>query len=496
MTPGTRSLLVIALWLHVGVSFPQNSTTTPQRGQLLETPAQLGVYTPSDLISKITDGTISRGLLRDVFSPHCLVAVYQLRYETIGGQSEPTTASGALMIPNGPDPTCQSPRPIALYAHGKRDLRFFNIADLSGQTNYEGLILALALAGEGYIVVAPNYAGYDTSTLAYHPFLNAIQQSADMIDALAAARAALPATGIAENHKLFVTGYSEGGYVAMATHRALQAAGSPVTASAPMSGPYALSAFADAMFMGFVGAGAVEEFIMLESSYQHAYGNLYSSPTEVFEAKYASAESLLPATTGVDNLVAQGLIPESAVFSSTPPAPEFAALTPRITGNSYFDQVYASGFGTDHLVTNSYRLSYLQDAHSTPDGGTTGLPPSNPANTLRQALKKNDLRNWNRAPAAPMLLCAGGADPVVFFLNTRLMQGYWAMNAPGSPVTVLDVDAPAGLGGPYQNLRYGFQLTKTLLEWIAGTSAVLQDYHDVLVPAFCVQAARSFFDGF
>jgi hypothetical protein len=262
-----------------------------------------------------------------------------------------------------------------------------------------------------------------------------------------------------------------------------------------MSGPYALSAFADAMFMGFVGAGAVEEFIMLESSYQHAYGNLYSSPTEVFEAKYASVESLLPATTGVDNLVAQGLIPESAVFSSTPPAPEFAAMTPPITGNSYFDQVFASGFGIDHLVTNSYRLSYLQDTHSAPDGGfpntTTGLPPSNPANTLRQALKKNDLRNW--APAAPMLLCAGDADPVVFFLNTQLMQGYWAMNAPNSPVTVLDVDAS---GGPYQSLRDGFQLTKALEEWIAGTSAVIQDYHDVLVPAFCVQAARSFFDGF
>ena len=499
MTRGTRSLLVSALCLHVGAGFPQTSTTTSQRGQLLENPpAQLGVYTPSDLISKITDGTISRWLLSDAFSPHCSVAVYQLQYETIGGQGEPTTASGALMVPNGPDPTCQSPRPIALYAHGKRNLRFFNIADLSGQTNYEGLILALALAGEGYIVVAPNYAGYDTSTLAYHPFLNATQQSADMIDALAAARAALPATGIAENHKLFVSGYSEGGYVAMATHRALQAAGSPVTASAPMSGPYALSAFADAMFMGFVGAGAVEEFIMLESSYQHEYGNLYSSPTEVFEAKYASVESLLPATTGVDNLVAQGLLPESAVFSSTPPAPEFAALTPPITGISYFDQAFASGFGMDHLVTNSYRLSYLQDAFSNPDGGfpntTTGLPPSNPANTLRQALKNNDLRTW--APAAPMLLCAGDADPVVFFLNTQLMQGYWAMNASGSPVTVLDVDAPAWLGGPYQGLRDGFQLTKALLEWFAGTSAVLQDYHDVLVPAFCAQAARSFFDGF
>jgi len=41
-----------------------------------------------------------------------------------------------------------------------------------------------------------------------------------------------------------------------------------------------------------------------------------------------------------------------------------------------------------------------------------------------------------------MLLCAGNADPSVFYFNTRLMQELWAMNAPGSQVTVLDVDSP------------------------------------------------------
>jgi hypothetical protein len=501
MTPGSRSLLLITLALvvatHVGVSAAQSSLTTPQRGQLLENPpAQLGVYSPSDLIAKITDGTISRWLLRRAFSPHCSVAVYQLQYATIGGQGEPTTASGALMVPNGPDPTCQSPRPIVLYAHGKSNIKSFNIADLSA--NFEGLLLALSLAGEGYIVVAPNYAGYDTSTLTYHPFLNANQQSADMMDALAAGRTALPTTGTAENHKLFVTGYSQGGYVAMATQRALQAAGTPATAAAPMSGPYALSAFGDAMFLGFVGGGAVEEVIMLVSSYQHAYGNIHSSPTEIFEPQYASVESLLPSTVGTDTLVAEGQMPASAVFSSTPPAPEFAVLTPPITGNSYFDQVFALGFGTDHLVTNAYRLQFIQDALSTPDGGfpntTTGLPPANPANTLRQALKQNDLRNWT--PVSPTQLCGGNADPVVFFLNTQLMQGYWATNAPDSPVLVLDVDAPASLGGPYQSLRRKFEETKTLLQLIEGPTAVVQSYHTVLVPAFCLQATRSFFDGF
>ena len=104
-------------------------------------------------------------------------------------------------------------------------------------------------------MVAANYAGYDTSTLDYHPYLIADQQSKDMIDSLTAARAALPTAevpGSSDNGKLFISGYSQGGYVAMATHSAMQAAGLRVTALAPMSGPYALAAFGDAIFEGQV----------------------------------------------------------------------------------------------------------------------------------------------------------------------------------------------------------------------------------------------------
>jgi hypothetical protein len=249
--------------------------------------------------------------------------------------------------------------------------------------------------------------------------------------------------------------------------------------------------------MGQVGRGAVEEILMLASSYQHAYGNIYSSPTDVFESKYASADTLLPGTTGTGTLVAQGMIPESAVFSSTPPLPELASLTPATTPEK-LAPVFARGFGADHLITNAYRLSYLQDAFSAPDGGypntTTGLPPDSPANTLRQALKKNDLRNW--APTAPMLLCAGDEDPVVFYLNTQLMEGFWAVTAPESPVTVLNVDAPPSHDGPYKHFRKRFAQTKSLLKLLEGRSAVVEEYHDVLVPAFCLQATKSFFDAF
>jgi len=117
--------------------------------------------------------------------------------------------------------------------------------------------------------------------------------------------------------------------------------------------------------------------------------------------------------------------------------------------------VFAAGFGPQYLILDSYRGSYLADALANPDGGfpalTGGLPPANPGNTLRQALKLNDLRNW--APAAPVLLCAGDADPTVFYLNTRLMQNYWAVNAPPGPVAVLDIDSAAIANDPYASFR-------------------------------------------
>jgi len=502
------SLLAAACGGGGGGNAPSPPPQMPSgRGQLVKSPpSKLSSFSASELLSKLSSSAQGQVLLQFGLSPTCSVDTYYLEYQTVGARSEAVTASAALMIPTGSDPVCQAPRPIVLYAHGKRVNKLFNIADLTNQSNEEGLALAAVSAARGYIMVAPNYAGYDISDLSYHPYLNADQQSGDMIDALTAAHSGLSAVNVADNHKLFVTGYSQGGYVAMATHRALQAAGIRVTASAPMSGPYALSAFGDAVFMGQVDDGATEDFIMVASSYQHAYGNLYSNSTEVFEPAYASGvDSLLPSATDISTLIAEGRLPSSALFSSTPPAPEFASVTPA-TSPAQLAGVFAAGFGTGNLVTNVYRLNYLRDAQAAPDGGfpntTTNAPPASPANTLRQDLKTNDLRNWS--PTAPMLLCAGNADPSVFYLNTRLMQELWAMNLPSSQATVLDVDSPVTSGDTYANVKTAFAAAKSAIAAAAvahgatdgGAAAVLQVYHADLVPPFCLVAAASFFENY
>jgi Prolyl oligopeptidase family len=478
---------------------------SPPRGTLLQSPPQiLSTLTASSLLLQLNVAS-NLQLLSLSGAPVCDILLYDIQYQTVGGANEPTTASAALMVPTGLGANCTGKRPIVLYAHGTTTDRSFNMANMQ---NTETLFLAALFASKGYIVVAPNYAGYDTSTLPYHPYLIADQQSKDMIDALSAARTALPlvsATLTKDDGRLFITGYSQGGYVAMATDRAMQSAGMQVTAAAPMSGPYALAAFVDAVFSGEVNGGAPISSTLLLTGYQKAYGNIYANATDVFEAPYAAGiDSLLPTTSTRSELYAQDKLPEYALFSSTPPAPAFAADTPA-TAPANLAPVFALGFGTGNLLQNSYRLSYLQDAQSNPDGGwptlTTGTAAPSPELPWRQALRTNDLRNW--VPSSPLLLCGGDIDPLVFWLNTELMQDYWASHAPASaPISVLDLEAAASANDPYASLKQDFAIAKTLVAATAvqqgatdgGAFAVAEAYHTILVAPFCFAAVKSFFD--
>jgi pimeloyl-ACP methyl ester carboxylesterase len=497
--------------MHGGSTAAPLAPSTPQRGQLLTDPPTLvASFGIADVLGLLGVDTLGKELLTLAYSPICTVNVYELNYETIGAKSELTTSTGALMVPSGTASACQGSRPIVEYAHGTSPNKNYDMAQLSGaNASSEALILAALFAAEGYIVVAPNYAGYDTSTLSYHPYLVGAQQAAEMMDVLAAARSALPvalAPTVTDNHKLFVTGYSQGGYVAMAATSAMQAAGQTVTAAAPMSGPYALAAFGDALFLGEVDSSAPENVALLVNGYQNAYGNIYSAPTDIFATPYASdIAGLLPSTTPISTLYSEGLLPDNTLFSSTPPAAQYASITPATTPSD-LATVFAMGFAsTDYLVLNSYRLAYLQDEQANPDGGfpttITGVPAASPTNTLRQDLKTNDLRNWT--PTMPTLLCGGDEDPEVFFFNTQLMQAYWAKNAPSAPATVLDIASAPTANDPYTDEKDAFTAAVTAVEVAAiaggatdgGQAAVLADYHAQLLPPFCLAAVKSFFDG-
>jgi hypothetical protein len=513
----TKSLVLAALAALVlaacggGSSSTTAANSSGTRGQLIYNPPyrMASVDAVTFAANLTAQGATGAALLTLAGPPVCGIDFHYIQYYTVGGAGEATSASGALMVPTGMAALCTGKRPIVLYAHGTTFQRSYNIADPTNPNNpaaSELGLIAAVFAAHGYIVVAPNYAGYDSSPLPYHPWLNADQQSKDMIDALTAARSALgkiPAAATLDSGKLFITGYSQGGHVAMATLRALQAASMSVTAAAPMSGPYALEAFGDAILFGQVNIGSTLFFPLLTESYQHAYKNVYNATTDVYSTTYATGiDTLLPGSSSSSQLFAQGKLPQSALFDSTTPMTGNATLDAELAVPS--NPLFAAGFGNPFLINNSIRVAYALDVAASPDGALAASPPpagaplaTNPMYPFRQDLKLNDLRNPAWVPGAPLLMCGGVNDPTVFFLNAQIMQAFWQpLPLPAGLITLLNVDNPTPNPlDPFAALEVGFTTTYGALVTAEGAQNAIQQYHTTVAP-FCTAAARGFFSQF
>jgi acetyl esterase/lipase len=438
-----------------------------ERGSLLSTPIKLADLTPAAF-----QAVAPASLFQVAGVPKCTISFNYFQYGTVGGANEKTMASGGIMVPSGTDAACQGPRPVLLYAHGTSTDKNKNMAS---PQDSEAALIAAMYAAQGYIVVAPNYAGYEASTLSYHPYLNADQQSKDMLDGLAAARKSFASIGANASSKLFVTGYSQGGHVAMATVKAAQAAGITVTASAPLSGPYNLGYFGDVVYSGTVNGGATLFTPLVTTSYQKSYGNLYTNPSTIYSPQFATGiEALLPSTTSITGLVTSGKLPLNDCMFERGASPAAYGLC-------------NSGF----LINTSYRQAVLADAVANPGNPATGV--ATPAHPLRQAAYRNSLYNFTLR--SPMLLCGGSQDPTVFYsVNTPTARAYFAPQLPAGAVVELNVDsAPTGPSDPFALAKGGFAIA---LASAGGMPAAASRYHGELVPPFCNAAARGFFSNF
>ncbi len=454
---------------------------TSTTGYLQGTPTFTSTLTALQFAGALNGTAAGIQLLQAAGTPVCGVSVSHMKFNTTGAAGEPTISSGAVMVPTGNAPACSGKRPIVLYAHGTTTSKTFNMAALTDPNNAafgEASLVAATFAAQGYVVIAPNYAGYDTSTLSYHPYVNYKQQSQEMIDALRAGRAALP-DGL-DSGKLFVTGYSEGGYVAMATLKAMDASRMPVTAGAPMSGPYSLAAYGDAIFYGNTPIGGTVFAPLLTTGYQKAYGDIYNLTSDAYTATYASGiDMLLPTLLTQAQIFSTGKLPLTALFQSSPTGvgAELDALSPRSPSFSF-------GFAaSNYLISTGYRASYLADAAAHPDGAVpvltaSPLPSKTATNSLRRAFALNDLRGY--IPSMPVLMCGGHNDPTVFFApNAQLIAGILGnVVAAGVPIgfALLDVDGSAGaVGFSSAGLSAGVKATMTAAstQLISGFGAAL-----------------------
>ncbi len=400
----------------------------PDRGKLRETPVTLATLTAA----QIDAATAASGLQALSGKARCDVKVVALDYDTIGAKNdEAANASGVLLVPTG---ACASARaPLVAYAKGTD---FQRPRTLANPQDGETALLVAMYAAQGYAVVATDYLGYAKSTYSFHPYLHADSEASSVLDSIRAARRAAPDVGAQFSDRLFITGYSQGGHASAAAQRASQSADDiNVTAGAHLAGPYNLSGS-----LQVPDAIAGYQFFVpfLVSSYQKIYGNIYTKPSDIYNAPYADyIEDLLPSAT----LTSTTLITTGRLPGGTP--------------NQARDALFKPAFLTDTRT--------------------------NPNSPLAQDARKNDLLGWT--PTAPVLLCGGAGDPTVppAVHQVVLKADFDARGVKN--VTSVDVD-------PQIRAIYGPPPA-------AGTPAFATyygSYHGGFEPPLCAAQARAFFD--
>lgn len=171
------------------------------------------------------------------------VQTWRIDYLTLDADGREQRASGLLAVPLKP---AGRRSPVLSYQHAT----IFLDAEAPSNALAAGEPPIL-LAATGYVVAAADYLGYGVSKGFPHPYLLSAPSASAVLDLLTAARNWRLRNGVAGNGQLFLAGYSEGGYVTMAAHRALQAAPGvhrdELVATVPGGGPYHLAATLDAL---------------------------------------------------------------------------------------------------------------------------------------------------------------------------------------------------------------------------------------------------------
>ena len=333
-------------------------------------------------LSAVQQTEWSAARLNDMFRASGIPAVarYGLRvhtvvYETIDPQGQTTQASGALFVPvDAPEAL-----PLLSYQHGT----LTTDAEAPSEGGFEQII-GLIYASDGYVVAMPDLLGLGASP-GFHPYVHAASSATAVVDMLRASVDFVRDADAALNGQLFLTGYSQGGYTAMAAHRALEAdhAGEfTVTASAPMAGPYDLSGTMAETFLQPEPHPSPYYLPYLLLAYDDVYG-LFADPSEMLAAPYDE---------------------------TIPPL---------------FDRQTAGGTINDALpsVALDFLAPTLVEAFQ-----------ADPTYPLRQRLRENDLYDWT--PRAPVRLYHCAADQHVPAENSAV--AFERLQQRGADVQLID----------------------------------------------------------
>lgn len=167
------------------------------------------------------------------------IELQKITYTSIDEDGKRVILSGLMAWPGG-----GAPNGLVVFCHGTIQDRDASPSKWKGAENgSEAETATLAFATGGYAVIIPDYLGLGDHK-ATHPYPRNIINSQSAVDIIDPARELARRKGYDIGSKLYVTGYSEGGGIAMAATQKLERLVGPryrVEKSAPASGPYDVS---------------------------------------------------------------------------------------------------------------------------------------------------------------------------------------------------------------------------------------------------------------
>lgn len=334
----------------------------------------LDTYTIGRIDTIINDFGVPPGLLTANYEVDVYRVLYKTPYRT---PNNLVTVSGAVVVPRNTE--CDVP--LTVYFHGTSARR--TAVPSYGSSE---LTLGVLFGSQGNIVALPDYLGMgdcDTSVI-INPYIHRESQANTGVNMIRAARNFTQDTlGVTDNGQLFLFGYSQGGFVTVATLKMIEdfyQNEMPVTAAAPMSGPYDLKDAQVELILSdsvYPTPGYLPYIIL---GYQSVYGTLYDSVSQILKAPY---DSIVP----------------PLFYEKNTSIGQINQMVPSVP---------------KHIIIDSVVNAFAADT----------------AHPLRLLLAESHLLDW--APQTPVNLIGCRGDDQVTFQNSINAYDHWLANGSDS----------------------------------------------------------------
>ncbi len=291
------------------------------------------------------------------------ISVYKIIYRTVDTENNEVLASGALIVPDS-----NSPLPLISFQHGT----LTNEEDAPSYFSSDDYLATAFFASTGYIIALPDYLGYGSSRQLDHPYEHGHSLASASRDMLRAVREYdLSNPQFRASDKLFLTGYSQGGYATMSLLKLLEEEHPGefrITAATAGAGAYNKTETAKKIIEADKELVHLNTFLWVLDTYNKIYG--FNRPYSYFFNEPHDSE-----------------IEAGGVFNNT-------------------------GLNPANLFTTEFRDEILLD----------------PESDFMEAIADNNNYDWK--PVAPLQLYHGTEDEFVYYLNSQ--SAYLAMKERGA----------------------------------------------------------------